>query len=130
MMKKLLFCLILVAGCRSASVAPDVDRLSGRWRWVESTGGIAGFRYTPADQNYSVELRFAGNQVTALRNDSVKTTSSFTIRGDEVTYQPSISAFTFDGGIDTQTLRVVAADTVMLSDPCCDMFSHLFVRVR
>src|ERR687897_3696200 len=93
--------LALSVGCRSASVEPAVDRLSGTWRWLESSGGIAGFRYTPASLNYNVELRFAGAQVTALRNDSVKSTSTFTIRGDDVTYHPSVSVFTFHSSIDT-----------------------------
>ena len=121
--------VLLLAACRSASFEPSADRLSGTWRWVESTGGIGGFRYTPASLHYNVELRFAGGQVSALRNDSLKSTSAFTIRGDEVTYQPSLSVFTF-GSIDSQNLAHMSGDTLVLSDPCCDRFSYVFVRVR
>jgi hypothetical protein len=122
--------LVLCSGCRSASIEPAVDRLSGTWRWIEASGGIAGFRYTPTSLNYNVELRFAGAQLTALRNDSVKSVSTVTIRGDEVTFQPPVSVFTFHSRIETQRLASMSADTLVLSDPCCDMFSYVFVRVR
>ena len=124
-----LLALMLVA-CSSASVEPGIDRLEGTWQWVRSTGGIAGNTITPASEGFNVQFRFSGNQVTVLRNDSVRATSTYTVRGDELTYQPSISVFTFDGGVDTQTLTPVAADSLLLSDPCCDRYSHLFVKVR
>jgi hypothetical protein len=129
-LRKLLLVCVVLAGCRSASVEPSADRLSGTWRWIESTGGIGGFRYTPASLNYNVELRIAGNQVTAVRNDSVIATSTITLRGDEVTYHPSLSVFTFHSGIDLQRLASMSGDTLVLSDPCCDMFTYAFVRVR
>lgn len=120
--------LILAAACTYSSTGPDGDTPSGTWRWLESTGGIAGVRYTPSSEGYNVRYVFSGNQVSAFRNDSLKATSLITVRDDEITYQPSISVFVFGGGIDVQTLQVISADTIMLHDPCCDRFSHRFVR--
>jgi hypothetical protein len=128
-LRKILLSLLLVAGCRSASLEPGIDRLSGAWRWVESTGGIAGMRVTPESVNYTAALRFTGSQVTILRNDSVKGTATFTLRGDSVTYQPALPIFVYGGGIESQRLAM-SGDTLVLNDPCCDMFTHMFVRVR
>ncbi len=121
--------LLLVVACKSAGTEPGDNVLDGSWRWVSSTGSIAGRTVTPETEQYSVRFNFSSNQVTVFRNDSAKATSTVTVRGDEVTYQPSISVFVFDQGIDVQTLRVLAGDTIALADPCCDLYEHRFVRI-
>ena len=120
--------LLLLAACRSAGTDPGDQMLAGEYEWIGSSGGIAGRTMTPASEGYRIRFRFSGNQVMVFRNDSLKATSRFTFHGDEVTYQPSISVFGFDGGIDTQTFADLAGDTVALRDPCCDRFDHRFVR--
>ena len=127
-MNTLVLAAVVLSGCKSASTDPDAEILSGNYEWIRSSGGIAGSTLTPASENYRVRFSFSGNQVTAFRNDSLKATSTVTVRGNEVTYQPSISVFGFDGGIDVQTIRVLSGDTIALADPCCDRFEHLFVR--
>ena len=127
-MKRWVAVVLLIGGCKSASTDPAENRLSGSYQWIRSSGGIAGRTMTPASENYSVRFTFSGNQVTIFRNDSSKATSTVTVRGDEVTYQPALSVFLFDQGIDVQTLRVFPGDTIALADPCCDRFEHVFVR--
>lgn len=127
-MKRTLVLSLLLAACRSAGTDPRVEAITGEYDWIGSTGGIAGRTVTPQSEGYRVRLRFSGNQVSIFRNDSLMATSLFTIRADEVTYQPAISIFGFDAGIDTQTFADLAGDTVALRDPCCDRFDHRFVR--
>ena len=128
-LRKLLLGLLLIAGCRSASLEPGIDRLSGTWRWVSSSGGFAGTVVTPESVNYTAQLRFNGSQVTVLRNDSVKGATTFRIRGDSISYHPPLSVFAYGGGIEFQRVSV-SGDTLVLNDPCCDLFTHMFVRVR
>lgn len=128
-MRKLLVGLLLVTGCRSASLEPGIDRLAGTWRWIESTGGIAGMKVTPASVNYTAQLRFAGSQVTVLRNDSVKGSTTFRLHGDSISYQSALPVFVYGGGMESQRLAM-SGDTLVLNDPCCDLFTHMFVRVR
>lgn len=127
-MKRVVVWVVLLAACRSAGTEPAQEALSGTWEWVGSSGGIAGRSVTPASEGYTVRFSFSGNQLSIFRNDSLRATAQFTVRDDEVTYQPSISVFGFDGGIDTQTFVDLPGDTIMLNDPCCDRFSHRFVR--
>jgi hypothetical protein len=126
--KRSLMLLVLLAACRSAGTDPADERLNGEWEWIGSSGGIAGRTVTPESEGYTVHFTFNGNEVQIFRNDSLRATSLFTVRGDEVTYQPSISVFGFDGGIDTQTFVDLPGDTISLRDPCCDRFDHHFVR--
>lgn len=122
--------LVLATACNYAGTEPDGDSPSGDWRWVASSGGIAG-TYIPASSvNYTIRYRFSGNQVTVFRNDSARATSLITVRSDEITYQPAIPGAVFGSGMDTQTFRVLPGDTLVLNDPCCDMYTHTFVRLR
>ena len=127
-MRRVVMVALVLTACRSAGTEPSHDLLNGDFEWVGSSGGIAGRSVTPASEGYTVRFRFSGNQVNVLRNDSLKATALFTVRGDEVTYQPAVSVFGFDSGIDTQTVVDLPGDTIMLNDPCCDRFSHRFVR--
>ena len=120
--------LLLLGACRSAGTDPSDNHLSGDYQWIRASGGIAGRTMTPASENYSVRFSFSGNQVSYFRNDSLKGTSMVTVRGNEVTYQPPVSAFAFHSGIDEQTFRVLPGDTLVLTDPCCDRFEYVFVR--
>ena len=120
--------LVLAASCKSAGTDPADHRLSGSYEWIRASGGIAGRVMTPSSESYSVRFSFSGNQVTYFRNDSLKGTSTVTVRGSEITYQPSVAAFVFHSGIDAQTFRVMPGDTLVLTDPCCDRFEYVFVR--
>lgn len=128
-LKVVLVAALALVSCRSAGTDPSDAGLSGTYRWVRSAGGIAGRTFTPASEGYSIRFSFSGSQVTAFRNDSAKATAIVTMRGNDVTYQPSLSAFLFDPAIDTQTIRPLAGDTIALADPCCDRFEHIFVRL-
>ena len=127
-MKRVLILALALAACRSAGTDPGEQTVSGDYEWIGSTGGIAGRTMTPASEGYGVRFRFSGNQVTVFRNDSALGTAMFTVRGDEVTYQPAISVFVFDPNIDTQTIADLPGDTIALRDPCCDRFDHRFVQ--
>lgn len=122
--------LLLLLGCQSSGTAPDAPQVSGSWRWVSSSGSIAGRTFTPATESYQVRYEFSGNQLRAFRNDSLIATSLITVTDDEITFQPSFRAFVFGYQGDTQTVEVLEGDTLVLSDPCCDLFTHRFVRVR
>ena len=121
--------LLLLLGCQTNGTAPDAPQVSGNWRWVSSSGSIAGRTYTPMSEGYNVRFVFDGNHLRAFRNDSLIATSQITLAGDEITYQPSLSVFVFGGLSDTQTIQVLGGDTLALADPCCDRFSHLLVRL-
>lgn len=118
----------LLAACRSAGTDPAAAPLDGEWEWIGSTGGIAGRRVTPATEGYDVRLNFSGNRVRAFRNDSVRGTARMTVAGQELTYEPPITVFIFDGAIEAQTFEIVSGDTLALRDRCCDRFDHRFVR--
>ena len=126
--KTILAAALFLTACKSAGTDPSMRSLQGSFQWIGSSGGIAGRSLNPASEGYTVRFNFTGNQVTVFRNDSLKGTSTVTTRGNEVTYQPSISVFLFDQGIDTQTFQDMAGDTIALRDPCCDRFDHRFLR--
>jgi hypothetical protein len=124
---------LLLAGlvaCQSSGTGPEAPELSGSWRWVSATGSIAGVTLTPASESYSVRYQFAGNQLRVFRNDSLIATSLITVSDDEITFQPSVQAFVFGRPSETQRLELLDGDTLVLNDPCCDLFTYHFVLER
>jgi hypothetical protein len=114
--------------CSSYGTEPDVPAITGNWKWIRSTGGIAGRTFTPASEGYSVLFKFAGNSLTVLRNDSVKATTNVSADGSALHYNPAVSVFLFDPQMDRQTVRALKGDTISLADPCCDRYDHVFVK--
>jgi hypothetical protein len=121
---------MMMLGCSSYGTDPDTAAVAGSWRWLSSTGGIAGRTYTPASEGYSVTFKFEGGNVTGLRNDSVKATASVLANGSSLQYAPPLNIFLFDPQIDKQTVRVLKGDTISLADPCCDRYDHVFIKAQ
>lgn len=118
-------------GACSTSSGPDAEPLIGDWEWVRSTGGIAGLTLTPASEGYTVVLRFASDGRAEWWRDGVLTQSTTyqivrdTTGGNEawtVTYAAPLSGFA------EQRATFPSANTLVLTDPCCDGFEFEFQR--
>ncbi len=122
---------MIFAGCGDPSGPNDLDGLIGSWAWVESSGGIAGMTYTPSSTGETITLRFVSEQMVELIRDGrlersvrfatapLEESGGFSVAYDEPLF-----------GWDTQTGRLLGADTLLLADGCCDGFEYRFERVR
>ncbi len=118
--------VIALAACQG-SIDPELQQAQGAWDWIESSGSIAGRTFTPESEGYTLRLEFDGNRVRAFRNDSLVGTSEVSFVGDKITYSPALPAFVFSGLAEPQTITLVG-DTIVLTDPCCDLYVHRFVK--
>ena len=84
-------------------------------------------QFTPESEGYSLRLEFDGNRVRAFSNNSLVGTSEVSISGDTIRYDPALSAFRFGSLAEPQTITLVG-DTIVLTDPCCDLYMHRFVK--
>lgn len=115
------------------------EQMTGAWRWVESTGGLAGSRFTPADQGYSVGLVFAKDGVVEIRRDGelvqrvgfdvrrLPPESSETGIG-VVRYGRPFDAFPFDPAVEEHIVQLDRGERLILNDGCCDRYMHVFER--
>ena len=129
--------LLTLAACYSSGPTGLAEGLEGRWVWVESSGGIAGWTLTPESEGYDVRLEVdAEGTVRAFRNDSLITTSHARLaerliqyagpgREYEVTFDPQLRALVFSA-MNEHIVRYPAPARVTFADPCCDGYVHVF----
>ncbi len=119
--------VVALASCQANGTAPNLPDAQGTWEWVTSSGSIAGRTFTPESEGYTLRLEFDGNRVRAFRIDSLVGTSEGSFSGDTIRYSPALPAFVFSGLAEPQTISVIG-DTIVLTDPCCDLYQHRFVK--
>lgn len=125
------FIAMLGAATACGSTGPSFqDGVLGTWRWVESTGGIAGVTLTPASTGDSMTLRFrAGGEVQLFQNGILVREVGFIVGAGpaqgalEIFYDEPLMGFA------TQIATFPSSQDLVLTDPCCDGFVHSYVRV-
>ena len=121
---------VFLAGCSTLSTGVELtDRLVGDWAWLDATGGIAGVTRTPASEGYDQSLRFYESREVELFRDGVsqaRTDFTYLVTddggADNIGYGQALFGFASSG------VELIAGDTLLLIDPCCDGFVRRWVR--
>ncbi len=131
---------LLAGACGSGHLSPYRAQLEGSWRWVESSGGVAGRTLTPGSEGYGVTFRFlAEHRLSVLRDGQVRVSTGYRLEDSTARGQPGavlvryglpVDVFRFDPDLAAQRIARLTADTLRLADPCCDRYEHLFLRAR
>jgi hypothetical protein len=124
---------IHLVGCKKDDQSPTFTskEIFGTWRWVQSSGGIAGFTYTPANAGYSQSLQFNRDSTyVVLRNDTVLDNGRFTIKKERTMYgeQPLPVLYLQDSQL-SETILQLTPDSLALAQNCYDCFASQYVRM-
>ena len=141
-MKKILFILLVLISCYSCK-KEDVEYINydseifegndtliyGEWKYLYSIGGIAVHKI---DKGMSIlSIKPIGNYAAISKeNDIVQ--GKILVIGQE--YNHTEIQFCKDGikpslGL-SQTLYFYGTDTLVLRDPCCDLYSDYYKRIK
>lgn len=120
--------LAVAGACTSIVVSFGEDDLVGTWRWVRSTGGIAGVTLTPETEGVTGVLRFGADGTVGWRVDGELRWSTTWVlgRAAEGSSLAGRSVVRYGEpvvGWDEQAVRIEGGRLV-LTDPCCDGFVH------
>ncbi|HET9135079.1 MAG TPA: hypothetical protein VFO76_00465 [Candidatus Kapabacteria bacterium] len=93
-MKTLLFFCVVIAAATIASCSDSSSptkpepTLIGKWKWVQTMGGIGGWTYTPATEGYTATLLIQSNTHCAIyKNDTIVQAGNCTFTTtDSITY--------------------------------------------
>jgi hypothetical protein len=114
-------------GCGGLTGLGDDEELGGSWKWLASTGGIAGMTQTPESTGEPLTLSILENDsVEVVRDGDLEGTihSSLTATGDPLNYDQPLFGFA------TQTVSLAEADVLVLTDPSCDGFEYRPLRAE
>jgi len=81
-MKNIIFTFILIAlmGCSDSDNSDLRSQLNGKWKWIESSGGIDGRTETPESSGNSVTIEFTRTTVKTFINGNLKSEVNYEIQ--------------------------------------------------
>lgn len=129
-MKKLSFLLILatffVFSCTKETIK-TTSPIVGEWRWISSTGGIAGKTYTPTSEGYERKLVLTSDfKFSRYKDDVLQKSGTYEISQAKSIYKTEMVDFiNFSDGTKSAILSQSAAE-LSLADNFFDGFTETF----
>jgi hypothetical protein len=140
MKKYIIFPVVLIllslSGCRKDIELPneDLNKLFGKWEWVQSVGGISGGTETPASKGYTQTYEFTSkgqhiyyqDDAELFRINYIVEEKTNSITGDQgylINYYDNNNI-----QLVSQFITIVNDDELILQDNCLDCFEMTFKR--
>lgn len=109
---------------------PSTLALVGTWNWIESVGGIGGWRWTPQSEGYTKKIKFTlPNVVQEFRNNEMIFEGMYRVEKKSYGENKAVDVLIIPSRIE-QMIFYKSADTLILSEYCADCWQKTYVRVR
>ena len=136
-MKKLSFLVVFAAlfafSCKKEVVLAIVasTSLAGEWRWVSSTGGIAGTTITPTSAGYERKLVLTSYfKFSRYKSAVLEKSGTYEITKAKSIYRTELVDFIkFSDGTSLVTMSQ-PADELSLADNTYDGFNVIYQRIK
>ena len=125
--------LITFVGCRKdiSLQDPSLEKLFGKWDWVNSSGGIAGGTRTPASEGYTFIIEFSKKGIyKTFKNGEVfwVKQGKFSLeKGTSIYHTGEANLINYKDEDRKQEIKF-AGDTLYLDDQCYDCYSNVYVK--
>ena len=136
-MKKLSFLLVFAAlftfSCTKEEVVATEasSSLAGEWRWVSSTGGIAGKTYTPTSEGYERKLVLTSDFKFSRYKDAVlEKSGTYEITKAKSIYKTELIDFIKFSDGTSLVIMNQSANELSLSDNFYDGFGEVYQRIK
>lgn len=137
-MKKLSFLLILAAlfafSCTKEEVlatSESTSSLVGEWRWVSSTGGIAGKTITPSSAGYERKLILTTDlKFSRYKDNILESSGTYQIsQGKSIYKAEQVDFIKFSDGASSVIINQSASE-LSLADNFYDGFGEVYQRIK
>jgi hypothetical protein len=128
----------------SSSPTKPEPTIIGKWKWVQTMGGIGGWTYTPATEGYTATLLIQSNTHCAIyKNDTILQAGNCTFATtDSITYRYGLTTGFTDSVIikalpivvlprvsnPTEIVLQMSGDSLNLWEDFSDGRGSLFIR--
>ncbi|MFY7910637.1 MAG: hypothetical protein ACOVO2_13820 [Emticicia sp.] len=136
-MKKLSFLLVFAALFTFSCTKEDVvaneasSSLAGEWRWVSSTGGIAGTTTTPTSAGYELKLVLTSDfKFSRYKSAVLEKSGTYQITQAKSIYKAEpVDFIKFSDGTSLAIMSQTANE-LSLADNNYDGFSEVYQRIK
>ena len=134
-MKNTILIFLMLAGltwtaCEKSSDTQETNELIGTWDLIKVTGGFSGAGY-PAKFD---ALRIKTSEFELLKAKSSIYTGAYTLKpttGTPDSFKISSSVQPIIDGFSNYDKTIsLSKDNLVLSDPCCDLYTYEFTRTK
>lgn len=127
--------LCSITACNKGNLPGPGNNIVGKWRWVQSIGGIGGFTITPQSSGYTIRNEFyADSSFKRFKNDSLLISGNFrTIKNYKYSPTQTVDILSISGpALDTHPVSyLIRNDTLYLNDIyIVDGYNDVYVRVK
>ncbi len=136
-MKKLSFLLVFAVlfafSCSKEDVVANETSksLAGEWRWVSSTGGIAGITITPTSAGYERKLVLTSDfKYSRYKNAVLEKSGTFEITQAKSIYKTELVDFIKFSDGTSAVIMSQSADELSLADNFYDGFGESYQRIK
>lgn len=136
-MKKLSFLLVFVAlftfSCTKEEVVATEasSSLAGEWRWVSSTGGIAGTTTTPTSAGYERKLVLTSDfKFSRYKNAALEKSGTYEIIQAKSIYKAELVDFIKFSDGTSSVIMTQSASELSLADNFYDGFGEVYQRIN
>ncbi len=127
-MKKWLMILMIagLSACEKSEVVKS-DELTGTWKWVRKTGGIAGVNETPKEGETTLLKLNADKTYSTTLNDSLLASGTYTLSaGESMLLNKEVTFITL--GKDMSMMYEVKKNELHLAEDVYDGFNYEYLR--
>lgn len=128
-MKNLIFIIILTAfiGCSNNNHLELKSKLVGKWKWIESSGGIDGRTETPESTGNAVTIEFTNTTMKTFVNGNLESEVNYNIKlGSSIRTAEKTDLIVYENGTIHSVL--IEGNSLVLFEECYDCFQHNYLK--
>jgi hypothetical protein len=123
----LYFILITIIGCSNEHNEELPSKLIGKWKWIESSGGIDGRTETPESTGKAVSLEFSLTTIKTFVNGNLESEVKYEIQsGSSIRTNEETDLIVYENGITNSVL--IEGNSLVLFEECYDCFQHNYLK--
>ena len=128
-MKSIIFISILIAfmGCSSSNNSELKSQLIGKWKWIESSGGIDGRTKKPESTGNNITIEFTRTKKKTFVNGNLEFEMKYEIRsGSSIRTTEKTDLLVYENGPIHSVL--IEGNSLVLYEECYDCFQHNYLK--
>jgi len=128
-MKNIIFTFLLISliGCLQEDNKNLTSQLTGKWKWIESSGGIDGRTETPEGTGDAVTIEFTLTTMKKFVNGNLESEVNYEIQsGPSIRTTEDTNLIVFETGI-IQSVEL-NENYLVLYEECYDCFQHNYIK--
>ena len=125
----ILISIFFFSACEESNSQADYS-LVGNWKWIETSGGIAGIKITPSSSK-TERLTFSDSTISIYQNDSLAGVFKYSIEIEQTIFsEEPISVLKIPSFSSPSKVIFLTEDTLRLSDNFVDGMTQTYVRLN